>query len=216
MAELTQLFFFRNPNHFLMLIKHICKISNGQVWLDDNILHEDRQETFQSFIHEVYRSQKIAYPKFFKMDPLSKFAIVGSSIIFDNLDGDIERDTALVFANRSSCIDIDKKHLDTITHIDNYYPSPANFVYTLPNISLGEVSIKYNLKTENAFFVFEEFNKPFLFAYSETLLYQNKATMVLCAWIEVNNDAYEGIFFLVSKEGSEKNLTTQLKNFIIP
>jgi len=198
-----------------MLIKHVCEISNGKVWLDNNLLYEEKQGYFQSFIHEVYRAQKMKYPKFFKMDPLSKFATVGSSIILDSLEHGIERNTALIFANRSSCIDVDKKHLDTIIHADNYYPSPANFVYTLPNISLGEVSIKYNLKTENAFFIFNEFQKPFLCEYSEALLCQKKASMVLCAWIELNNDSYEGIFFLASHEESEENLLIQLNNLII-
>ncbi len=197
-----------------MQIKHICEISNGQVWLDNELLFEGKYDTFLPFIHDVYRDQKINYPKFFKMDPLCKLAVLGSSLILDKIPEPEHSNIALVFANRSSCSDIDLKHLDTITGADNYFPSPANFVYTLPNIAIGELSIKYQLKTESAFFLFDTFNKPFLCTYSEALLQQNRASMVLCGWIEVFKDEYQGIFFIVSQEDADAHLLSQLENRI--
>jgi len=102
-------------------------------------------------------------------------------------------------ANSSSCIDIDRVHQKTIADPSNFYPSPANFVYTLPNIAIGEVSIKYQLKSESAFFVCERYDQNFLMRYARTLLNQKQAKFVLVAWVEVNKLNYEGKFFLVSQ-----------------
>ena len=54
--------------------------------------------------------------------------------------------TAIVFANRSSSLDTDFKYQESINSQENYFPSPAVFVYTLPNICVGEISIKHQLK----------------------------------------------------------------------
>lgn len=197
-----------------MQIKHICEISNGQVWLDGELLLDAEDGTFLSFIHNVYRTQNINYPKFFKMDPLCKLAVLGSSLILDKIPNPGNRDIALVFANKSSSSDIDLKHQESIADKANYFPSPANFVYTLPNIAIGEVSIKYGLKTESAFFLFDSFNKPFLCGYSAALLQQNRADLVLCGWIEVLKDTYQGIFFIVSQEDADEQLLLQLENRI--
>lgn len=181
-----------------MRIIHSCNIFNGMVLLNGAQVFHAHCDDFVSFISEAYRAQKVAYPKFFKMDSLSKLALVGASIILDQIDAPSEKDIALVFANSSSCIDIDRIHQNTINDPDNFFPSPANFVYTLPNISIGEVSIKYQLKTESAFFICEQYDPEFLMLVAETLLEQNQAKYVLIAWIEVNKLDYEGKFFLVS------------------
>jgi len=135
---------------------------------------------------------------------LCKLAVLGSSLVLDSLI-DVERESvALVFANSSSCIDIDKKHQASLVNPEGFFPSPANFVYTLPNISIGEVSIKYNIKTESAFFVFDSYDYSFLESYAAIILEQNRATRVLIAWIEVNGDDYVGNFLLVSRSKQAK------------
>ena len=52
--------------------------------------------------------------------------------------------------------------LDAIQNKESYYPSPAVFVYTLPNICIGEISIKYKLYSENSFFIFDSLNAEYL------------------------------------------------------
>ena len=74
---------------------------------------------------------------------------------------------------------------------ENYFPSPAIFVYTLPNICLGEISIKHQLKSENSFFIFEEFNSEFTVNYADILLNTKKADQVLCGWVDYLKDDYK-------------------------
>jgi hypothetical protein len=69
--------------------------------------------------------------------------------------------TALVFANRSSSLDTDFKYQESINSQENYFPSPAVFVYTLPNICVGEISIKHKMQTENAFLFWMNLMKIF-------------------------------------------------------
>ncbi|MEP6805694.1 MAG: 3-oxoacyl-ACP synthase, partial [Flavobacterium sp.] len=77
-------------------------------------------------------------------------------------------------------------------------------VYTLPNICLGEISIRHQLKSENSFFIFDAFNTEFLFNYSGILLNTNKADTVLCGWVEFFNDSYKAFLCTISKEENEK------------
>jgi hypothetical protein len=181
-----------------MQIIQSCEIANGTVWVNGRQIYESQGLDFLTFISDVYRVQKLMYPKFFKMDTLCKLALAGSSIILDQIESQAEKDIALVFANSSSCIDIDSIHQSTIADQTNFFPSPANFVYTLPNIAIGEVSIKYQLKSESAFFILEQYDHAFLIRYAQALLNQNQAKYVLIAWIELNKLNYEGKFFLVS------------------
>jgi hypothetical protein len=118
---------------------------------------------------------------------------------------DEENDIALVFSNKSSSLDTDVKYQDSIASKEEYFPSPAVFVYTLPNICIGEVSIKHNLKSENAFFVFDELPSEFIKNYAEVLLETQKAEKVLCGWVEFYQENYKAVVYLVEKVGNLKH-----------
>ena len=123
---------------------------------------------------------------------------------------------AIVLSNRSGSLDTDRKHQSTIQSEENFYPSPAVFVYTLPNIGIGEISIRHHIKGENAFFVFNDFNAKFLTQYSEALINNNKASQVLCGWVDVDENAYHSYMYVVSKTGaythSETTITKEYHN----
>ena len=108
------------------------------------------------------------------------------------------KNTALVFANRSSSLDTDMKYQESISSAENYFPSPAVFVYTLPNICLGEISIRHQLQTENAFFVMDEFDETFMNLYASQLLKSGKTDQVLCGWVELYGENYKGFVYLLT------------------
>jgi hypothetical protein len=112
-------------------------------------------------------------------------------------------------ANKSSSLDTDVKYQESISDKENYYPSPAVFVYTLPNICLGEISIRHQLKSENSFFIFDAFNTEFMSNYSNILLNTNKADMVLCGWVEFFNDNYKAFLCTISTQKTQ-NIQTKL------
>lgn len=159
----------------------------------------------------AYKHLKIDYPKFFKMDRLSKLAFLAAEVLLGHpITSTENRDMAIVLSNRASSLDTDRKYQDSISDEHNFYPSPAVFVYTLPNICVGEISIRHKLRSENSFFIFEAFNPGFLKDYSESLLHADKAGEVLCGWVDVDKDRYEAFLYLVSPTGKDLHTEQQL------
>lgn len=173
----------------------ICTIKNSQIILNDTIIFESELSSFSHFAKEAYKSLALNYPKFHKMDNLSKLAFLASEMI---LKDENHSRTALVFANKSSSLDTDFKYQESINSQENYFPSPAVFVYTLPNICVGEISIKHKMQTENAFFVLDEFDGEFLNNYSAQILQSGKAEKVLCGWVELYQESYNAFVYLLT------------------
>lgn len=176
---------------------------------DQMIFHGEKQlfsseKGTQEFLKESYNFLNISYPKFHKMDVLCKLGILATELLFKNRE--IPTDTALVFSNSTSSLETDKQHQNLMESI----VSPAVFVYTLPNIVLGEISIKHKLQSENAFFISNKFNASLLMDYSEIILDSLKTSAVVCGWIEWKNAEYDVFLCLISKKGelsfSKENL----------
>ena len=105
------------------------------------------QETGEKMLVELYRRYVKDYPKFFKMDTLSRLGFIASELLLKDQPVD-----AVILANRSASIKDDTDYLVTITG-GNYYPSPALFVYTLPNIVTGEIAIRHHIQGETSFYI---------------------------------------------------------------
>jgi hypothetical protein len=184
-------------------IHSFCTIRNNEVVLDGESVFKIDETVFADFSKKVYQHFEINYPKFFKMDNLSKLAFLAAELLLKTEnDTSLENNTALVFANKSSSLDTDVKYQNSISDDENYFPSPAVFVYTLPNICLGEISIRHQLKSENSFFIFADFNPVFMEKYANILLETKKADKVLCGWVEYYNEEYTAFLYLVAKEGN--------------
>lgn len=195
-----------------LYIQSYCHIKNNQLWLNGKLIFDgDQDENLKDFLKSSYRHLQFRYPKFFKMDNLSKLSILAAELILTKVDlNELEHNIALIFSNKASSLDTDRKHQKSIDNVDHYFPSPAIFVYTLPNIGIGEISIRYQLKSENGFFIFDVYNPEFHSNYEELLIKSNKSDAVLAGWVDVDNDDYEAFVYLVSKNGNiahtEQNL----------
>ena len=194
-------------------IKSYVHIKNNTVSQNGKVLYTDIEPDFKLFIKGAYKATETKYPKFFKMDSLSKLAFLAGDIVLnaEQLSIEEENNIGLVFSNKASSLDTDRKHQASIQHKENYYPSPAVFVYTLPNICIGEISIKHKLYSENSFFIFDSFNAAHLEVYATSLLVDNKADKVLCGWVEYDgDDNYEAFLYLVSPEGKIAHNTEEI------
>ncbi len=184
-------------------ISNYCKIENNTLQVNGITVFEMKDVLFPEFIKNASKAIGLDYPKFFKMDNLSKLAFLAAeAILQNNINLEEENNMALVFANKSASLDTDVKYQSSISDRENYFPSPAVFVYTLPNICVGEISIKNQLKTENAFFVFDDFKADFMSDYTSYLLESNKAEKVLCGWVEFYKNEYKAFVYLVEKSGT--------------
>jgi hypothetical protein len=101
----------------------------------------------------------------------------------------------LVLHNADASLDTDLRYAASVA----VAPSPSLFVYTLPNVVVGEVCIKNNFKGHNAFFIFEAYEPGFLHAHVREVLLEGMADACLCGWTEVFGDRQEALLFLVER-----------------
>lgn len=175
-------------------IQKSCTIEQHRIVVDDKLVWTNEENLpFSDFAKEAFQHRDIDYPKFYKMDALSKLAFLAAEYI---LQDEETNGLALVLANKSGSLDTDIKHQESIQDMDNYYPRPATFVYTLSNICSGEIAIRHGLQTENAFFIAEEFPEETIFAYADYLLQSGKANRVLCGWVEYFKEAYRAVLYI--------------------
>ena len=116
----------------------------------------DNETLENNFFTAVYRKQNFNYPKFFKMDSASKAGFLCAELLEKDFPDEREN-FGVIMMNNFSSSETDKNFEKTICDIENYYPSPSIFVYTLPNIVTGEVCIRHGFRGESSFYVFEKF-----------------------------------------------------------
>jgi len=173
-------------------------IKDHRIYLNNRLVFsKERSLPLQEFLKRAYKAQEISWPKFHKMDSLSKMGILATELLFSNRK--IPEDTALVFSNSSSSLGTDEVHQNSM----NQVVSPSVFVYTLPNIVMGEVCIKNKIYGENSFFITEKFNPGLIWEYSQSLLDSLAASAIVCGWIEWKNAEYDVFLCLVTREGSQ-------------
>jgi len=181
-------------------IKSYCRITNKKIICDGEVfLAKNESETTEEFFKKIYQKLGISYPKFHKMDLLCKAGFLASELIAQT-ESIFETNTALVFANKSSSWVSDEKHAQSIYSKESS-ASPAVFVYTLPNIVLGEISIRHQLLSENLFLIFEAFSPDIFTEYANQILTENKAEKVLAGWVELTENEMDVLVFLIDSHG---------------
>jgi hypothetical protein len=151
------------------------------------------------FLLACYQHFEFQYPKFYKMDQLSKLGWLAAELLLSKGFGATEyrpEDMAIVLSNASSSLDTDYRYFATVGDI----PSPALFVYTLPNIMIGEICIRHKFKGENAFFITESFDPAFIETYVRDLIGTGNARAGICGWVEVLGDDYMAALFLIENK----------------
>jgi hypothetical protein len=139
-----------------MKIIHTCTIKEGKITKNgQTVLALDNSMPAAEFLPAAYRAMGLNYPKFFKMDNLCKLAFLAAEVLLQ--DTSIEQNernekTGLLLFNSASSLDNDEKFQATIAN----FPSPSLFVYTLPNLMIGELCIRYKIYGENILFISEK------------------------------------------------------------
>lgn len=175
-----------------------CIISKNAVYKNAEKIFENQEAVAPDFLSSVYRHFDIKYPKFYKMDNLSKLGWLAAEILLkDNFIASKYKteDIGIVLSNTNSSLDTDIRYYETAKSI----ASPSLFVYTLPNIVIGEICIRHHFKGENAFFICEQFDGEFIEQYVTNLINNNILQACICGWVELLNNEYKTVLFLVEK-----------------
>ena len=168
----------------------------------------------------LYRKYINGYPKFFKMDPLSRLGFVACELLFNSekvetLQTDnLNEDSCLILFNKSASLANDKIYNETIDH-ENYFPSPSVFVYTLPNIVTGEIAIKNKIYGETSFYVIDELDATTIFNVVSSSMSDTNNNRCICGWLECSNeDNFNAILLMIDKTSDTLFNIENLRNIL--
>ncbi len=147
------------------------------------VIHNDKVISTKG-ITELYREFVGDYPKFFKMDSLSKLGFIASEILLKNIQIRNKEDWAVILFNRSGSLVTDRNYEQTINDKENYFPSPSLFVYTLANIVTGEIAIRHKIYGETSFYVAEEYDEEYIENIILTIFLTSSPSHILYGWVE--------------------------------
>lgn len=192
-------------------ISSSCIINNYLVYKDGKVIYESKETNLTDFLIALYWEQKIKYPKFYKMDNLSKLGFLASEIILHDYKIN-ERyrpeEIGVILSNASASLDSDVKYFDTVKDI----ASPALFVYTLPNIMIGEICIRNNIKGENTFFISSQFDIDMMVTYVKNLFMADVFKACIFGWVECDGNNYKAALWLIEREKAGEYLPFNIEN----
>ena len=152
------------------------------------------------------------------MDTLSKLGFVASEMLLK--DEVQERfvpreDRAVVLFNKTASLQADTNYQATIQDPENFFPSPAAFVYTLPNIVTGEIAIRNKYYGETSFIVMESCDAHIIARQLMNAFQDPMTQSILGGWLDCTDENhFEARLFLVEKQQFDniESLETELLN----
>ena len=191
-------------NDILIKKSHSVRITQEEIVVDGERL--DLKSRGKEMLTEVYKTKIGDYPKFYKMDMLSRLAFVASELLIEsegykskeegqlsivNSQFSIVNDRAVVLFNHSSSIIADCQYMKSIDK-DDFYPSPAAFVYTLPNITTGEIALRNGYHGETSFYLLAERNEKLMQRVIKSTFIDRDIKSVIGGWIDCpSEDMFE-------------------------
>lgn len=176
---------------------HTIRITPEEVILDQRKLWEGKKELGEqegkehhSLLTSLYKQMIGNYPKFYKMDGLSRLGFVASEILLNAEKGETDKERAIIFFNHSSSIASDRNYKESINDKDNYFPSPSIFVYTLPNIVTGEIAIRNHFHGETSFFILPDKDERLMEEILQASCRDAQSKSFLTGWIDYEDERH--------------------------
>ena len=180
-------------------------LRNNQISLDGRVIFETNGLTATEFLVAAYEHFQFNYPKFYKMDNLCKTGFIAAELLLrgEKISEKFKpEEIGIIVSNANSSLDTDLKYEATIATS----PSPSLFVYTLPNVLIGELCIRHRIKGETACFVFDIFDAGFQSEYVNLLLETEKVKTCISGWADCYNGKAEAFFYLAKvNDGAVKH-----------
>lgn len=180
---------------------HAIRITPEEVVLDHQKLWEGNQNANEkleeqegaghhSLLTSLYRQMIGNYPKFYKMDGLSRLGFAASEILLNAEKGETDKERAIIFFNHSSSIASDRNYKESINDKNNYFPSPSIFVYTLPNIVTGEIAIRNHFHGETSFFILPDKDERMMEEILQASCRDAQSKSFLTGWIDYEDERH--------------------------
>lgn len=176
---------------------HTIRITPEEVILDQRKLWERKEELGEqegqehhSLLTFLYKQMIGNYPKFYKMDGLSRLGFAASEILLNAEKGETDKERAIIFFNHSSSIASDRNYKESINDKNNYFPSPSIFVYTLPNIVTGEIAIRNHFHGETSFFILPDKDERMMEEILQASCRDAQSKSFLTGWIDYEDERH--------------------------
>ena len=80
------------------------------------------------------------------------------------------------------------------------------------NVVLAEICIKNGFKGENLFFISDSYDANFMFNQISVLFKTGRAKACISGWIEVFENSYRGVVFLVENKTDQNSINFSIDN----
>lgn len=173
---------------FSLRTTHTVDITSSEVLVDN--IPVKVSSSGKELLTSLYKSHIADYPKFYKMDMLTRLAFVASELLvqaegrsdYDECASEISR--SVILFNNSSSIVADRQYVSTIQSPNNFFPSPSVFVYTLPNITTGEIAIRNHYRGETSFYILPERNEALINDIILSSVQSSTSASFISGWID--------------------------------
>lgn len=151
-------------------------------------------------LNNAWAALGIELPRFPRMDRSSKLVAIGGSAFFIEggaLAGNSKDTIGMVITGKHGSMDTDQKYQAQLV-VDNH-ASPGMFVYTLPNIAMGEFSIQHGLYGSGLCLLNNALDLAQMLDACEILLHDHGMESVICGWSDIFADQATATFMVVTE-----------------
>ena len=184
----------------MLHISNYSRIRNQSLSVNGRAVYQGKDNSNNSFLDDAFASLGLVYPKYFKMDRMSKAGFLAAELLVrecSEMAAYPRAGISVVLANAHASLDTDLQYFESM----KTFASPSLFVYTLANIVTGEICIRHGFIGENAFLVSEKFSAVQLHEYVTILMALDRSVVCLAGWVDVLGDQIDVFLYLVDKKG---------------
>lgn len=167
------------------------RFSSGVFTLDGTVLATPTG-TPDEALRTAYQAMAMDYPKFHKMDRAAKLAVLVAEPVLRvarERGADLAEATAVLALSRSGSGSSDVDHWRV--RQDTGLASPAVFVYTLPNIGVGEITIRHGIHGPSLCLMTEGPDSPESVMAARLLRRDPRVRWLVCLWSDIFADHFE-------------------------
>lgn len=181
-------------------IIHTVELNGSRLLVDGRCLislEERGGESLHEKFNAFYKLGGFDYPRFFKMDPFCKAGVLCALPVLKYMKNQPRaEDSGFLLFTSSGCRMADEEH---IQQFSQGMPSPAVFVYTLPNILVGEWSILSGWKGWCQCHIVQGADKNLILNAVERHYKQGNEAPLAAAWCVVEPGHVEAFLFICEK-----------------
>ena len=142
-----------------------------------------------SLLTEIFKESLADGSRFFKMDLFSRLAYVAVGLLAKDAPGEyVPEETGLLIFTLNGSVLADRKHLSTFSKPDEYYPSPAIFINTLPNVVLGEMAVTHRIKGETTLVMLPGRDEETMDSILDATLAATRPSVLITGWVDCESE----------------------------